>query len=443
MAEPTIPAAQKPSRTKPPDAAASGGGGSSTPAAPQFVPENDVHLLDRLAVLYRYRRLCVTVFVLVTAAMIIQGYSTVQLYVAQARILIEDERSTAIPGLQSDANTYYEDPEPYYQTQYKILKGRDLTRRVVKRLHLDKVPEFNGTKPPPPTPISMLRDLKTKLVGYVKRAPETPAEAPKVDETADESALVGSFITRVGVEPVRGSHLVDVTFTAENPKFAAEAVNTLVDEYVSENLEIKLRSTQAMIDWLTKELENQQKRVEGSEKALAEYREKENALSLDDKQNIVLSRLNQLNDAATRARTARVQKESLYNQVKSISAGTAPDAIPIIGMNPSVANAKAKLMSLQAEKVKLLETKGDKHPLVIALSASLQDAQRQYDLSVAGAVQCDNRLQAEFFDKGLQLPAQGSLARHIIAQVRKLPTQSGHGSEHVFVAFDFRQTSHR
>ena len=64
-----------------------------------------------------------------------------------------------------------------------------------------------------------------------------------------------------------------------------------------------------MLDWLDKELANQQKRVEESEQALAEYREKENALSLDDKQNIVLSRLNQLNDAATKARTARVQKE--------------------------------------------------------------------------------------------------------------------------------------
>jgi polysaccharide biosynthesis transport protein len=387
MAEPTTSAAQKPLPIRPPDAGPSGGGGSSQPPAPQFVPENDVHLLDRLAVLYRYRRLCVTVFVLVTAAMIIQGYSNIQIYIAQARILIEDERSTAIPGLQNDANTYYEDPEPYYQTQYKILKGRDLTRRVVNRLHLEKVPEFNGTKPPPPTPISMLRDLKTKLVGYVKRAPIAPVEAPKVDETSDESALVGSFIGRVGVDPVRGSHLVDVTFTAEDPKFAAEAVNTLVSEYVSENLEIKLRSTQAMIDWLTKELENQQKRVEESEKALAEYREKENALSLDDKQNIVLSRLNQLNDAATRARTARVQKESLYNQVKSISTGTAPDAIPIIAQNPTVQDRKGKLAELQREKVKLLERYGEKHPQVVNINATLSDAQRQLDLELSMAVQ--------------------------------------------------------
>ena len=395
MFEPTSSGAPRSSTTirtgsgHPPGSGSSGaGGGPSGAPAPHYTPENDVHLLDRLAVLYRYRRLCVTVFILVTAAMIIQGYSSIKVYQAQARLLIEDERSTAIPGLQNDQNTYFEDPEPYYQTQYKILKGRDLMRRVVRKLHLETVPEFNGTKPPPPTPISMLGDLKTRLMGYVtKPSPTAPPERPKVDETADESALVGGFLGRVGVEPVRGTHLVDVTFVSEEPKFAADATNTLIDEYVSENLEIKLRSTQSMLDWLDNELASQQKRVEESERALAEYRERENALSLDDKQNIVLSRLNQLNDTATRARSTRVQKESLYNQVKAIASGTNPDAIPIIATNTGVQSARTKLGDLQRQKVQLLERYAEKHPQVINVNAQLQDAQKQLDFAIAGAVQ--------------------------------------------------------
>jgi capsular exopolysaccharide synthesis family protein len=360
--------------------------GSPGAAAP-YSPDNEVHLLDRLAVLYRYRRLCVTVFILVTAAMIIQGYSNVKIFQAQARVLIEDERSTAIPGLQNDQNTYFEDPEPYYQTQYKILKGRDLTRRVVRKLHLETVPEFNGTKPAPPTPLSLLSDLKARLIGFVsKPAPPAP-EPPKIDETADESGMVGAFIARVDVVPVRGSHLVDVTFVSEDPKFAAAAANALIDEYVSENLEIKLRSTQGMLEWLGSELASQQKRVEQSERALAEYREKENALSLDDKQNIVLSRLNQLNDTATHARSNRVQKESLYNQVKAIASGTNPDAIPIIATNAGVQSARSKLGDLQRQKVQLLERYNEKHPKVLDINAQLQDAQRQLDIAISGAVQ--------------------------------------------------------
>jgi polysaccharide biosynthesis transport protein len=368
---------------------ASGGAPASSPspaAAAPYAPENEVHLLDRLAVLYRYRRLCATVFVLVTAAMIIQGYSNVKIFQAQARVLIEDERSTAVPGLQNEQNTYYEDPEPYYQTQYKILKGRDLTRRVVRKLHLETVPEFNGTKQPPPTPLSLLSDLKTRVMGYFRK-PAPAAEAPKAAETADESGMVATFVGRVDVVPVRGSHLVDVTFVSEDPKFAADAVNALVDEYVNENLEIKLRSTQGMLDWLGNELASQQKRVEDSERALAEYREKENALSLDDKQNIVLSRLNQLNDTATKARSNRVQKESLYNQVKAVASGGNPDAIPVIATNAGVQAARTKLVELQRQKVQLLERYGDKHPRVLDVNAQLDDAQRQLDIAISGAVQ--------------------------------------------------------
>ena len=70
-----------------------------------------------------------------------------------------------------------------------------------------------------------------------------------------------------------------------------QAANVLVDEYVAQNLEVKLQSSQNMLDWLQKELGAQQAKVEESERALAEYRDRENAMSLDDKNNIVLSRL--------------------------------------------------------------------------------------------------------------------------------------------------------
>src|SRR5215510_9045098 len=146
---------------------------SSKPASPQpgqgpaFAPENDVHLLDRIAILYRYRRIVIAVFVLTTAAMMIQGYTTLQLFQAQAQIMIEDERATAVPGLNNAENVYYEDPEPYYNTQYRILKGRDLTRRVIKKLNLAAVPEFNGTAEPPATAVTLLRNARAKVVGLL------------------------------------------------------------------------------------------------------------------------------------------------------------------------------------------------------------------------------------------------------------------------------------
>src|SRR5262249_26857264 len=189
--------------------------------------------------------------------MIIQGYPQVKTYRAQGQLLIETERTTAVPGLAGLPPEFYEDPEPYFQTQYKILKGRDLTRRVVKRVKLAQVPEFNGTAKRPSTPLTLISDLRERLSSLIWNKTITQ-EAPRADETPDESALVGAFVSRVNIDPVRGSRLVLVSFDATDPTVAATATNGLMDEYVEQNLEVKLQASQNMLDWLQKELSNQQ-----------------------------------------------------------------------------------------------------------------------------------------------------------------------------------------
>jgi capsular exopolysaccharide synthesis family protein len=294
-----------------------------------------------------------------------------------------------VPGI-SGGNEFYEDPEPYFQTQYKILKGRDLTRRVVKRIKLDQVPEFNGTAKPPSTPLTLLSDLRAQLMSAISSKPAQ--EAPRADETPDESALVGAFISRVSVDPVRGSRLVLVSFDAIDPAVTAMATNGLMDEYVEQNLEVKLQASQNMLDWLQKELTNQQKKVEESERALSEYRDKQNALSLDDKQNIVLARLNQLNDAVTKARMERVQKETQYSQIKGlirsgVAAPVSPDQLPIVVQTQQMQQLKTKLGELQQRKIQLSARYGEKHPQLIDVNAQFIDTQKQLDLETAKALQ--------------------------------------------------------
>ena len=366
------------------------GSRGAAPSQPGFAPETDIHILDRIAVLYRYRRISITVFVLTSVAMMIQGYSSIQYFRAQGRLLIENERASAVQGIGQGGEEFYEDPEPYFQTQYKILRGRDLTRRVIAKVKLDQIPEFNGTAKRPDTPLTLITSARSKLMSMLWRRPEPAQEAPKVDETPDESALVSAFIGRVGVEPVRGSRLVDVTFDSTDPAFSALAANALMDEYIDQNLQTKLSTSENMLAWLGKELANQQTKVEESERALAEYRDKQNAMSLDDKQNIVLSRLNALNDAVTKAKMSRVQKETAYSQVKALLAvggAISADSLPITIQNAQMQQLKSKLAELQQGKVQLAQKYGDKHPAILNVNAQLSDTQRQLDLETSKALQ--------------------------------------------------------
>ena len=219
------------------------------PAAPlsprHKTPADEIHILDRLAVLYRYRYIVISVFVLTSVAIMIQGYSSVQQFLSRGQILIENERSTAVAGLQASEGQYYEDPQAYYNTQFRIIKGRDLTRRVIRKLHVEKYPEFNGTAAPPRTPWTMLRDLVDRGVGFIRPGPE--AVPPKAADVVDEASLIDGFLSRVGVDQVKDSRLVDVTFQSLDASFSAEAVNALMDEYVEQNLTVKVSSTRPSV----------------------------------------------------------------------------------------------------------------------------------------------------------------------------------------------------
>jgi capsular exopolysaccharide synthesis family protein len=305
----------------------------------------EIHLRDRISVFYRYRYVALLAFVVVLSVAALRAYSQTPLYRSSVRLLIdlEDERSLAMEGVSTTTNNsnYMQDPEPYFQTQYRILTGRDLARRVLTKI--------NGPN-------------------------------------AVTDGQVGDFAGHVSVEPVRASRLVDVVFVSADPALAANSANILAEEYVQQNLDLRRQNMERSLEWLSQELARQKTIVEASERAMAQYREEQNALSLEDRQNIVISRLNQLNEAATRARTNRAQKESLYRRLESLSPKATPESIPEILQNPYIQSLKAQVAELERRKALLSERYGDKHPEMLTVNASILDATRQLNLEIAKAV---------------------------------------------------------
>ena len=348
----------------------------------------EIHLLDKVRALFRYKWAATAAFVVVVGLAALQAYSRTPLYRATARLLIEleDERSLAMEGVGSSKTTEYTyDPEPYFQTQYRILTGRELAERVLQTLDVRTLPDLNGSAPPRRGVAKVVAAARGTVGGWVRGL--TGREAPKPAAPPSPEASIANFSSRVEVTPVRASRLVDVSFVSSDGTTAARAINALVEQYVEQNLAVRQQDMSKSLMWLSEELERQEQRVEDSERAMAEYRAGHNAGSLRDRENVVTSRLNQLNESATRARTARAQKESLYKQIEALGAVAAAETIPVIASNPSVQSVKATLAELQRQKTLLAERYGDKHPEMVTVMASIQDATRQLGVELSKAVE--------------------------------------------------------
>src|SRR5207247_254576 len=138
-------------------------------------------------------------------------------------------------------------------------------------------------------------------------APGLPG-VPGVDETATQSSGIDRFLGGLTITPVRYSRLVDVKYQSPSPRIAAQVANALAKSYIEQNLEFKFLASKEASDWLGERLAEQRKQVEASEQALQHYREQTDAVSLEERQNIVVQKLGDLNSAVTRAKTDRLQK---------------------------------------------------------------------------------------------------------------------------------------
>jgi capsular exopolysaccharide synthesis family protein len=357
------------------------------PALPQPVAETQ--LLDRLVAVFRHIKLVSAVFLVVVSIGAAQSFSTVPRYLAKATILIQDERSTSVTNLSANDRTYWEDPEPYFNTQFQILRGRGLARRVVQQLDLIHHP---APVAPESGLIAKLGVVRVKLGEVVHRAmgaaPQSAPEAQAADETAEESAAIATIIGGTEVIPIKGTRLVDITYDSTDPQFATTAVNTLVQQYVEQNLDLRLRTIDGTLDWLAQQLRKQADKVEAAERAMSDYRNDQNALSLDNRQNIVGARLNQLNDAVTKAKTARLEKQALYDQVRNLNANSPNlDTFPVVAQSPVIQGLKAQLAGFEAEKAKNAERWGPNHPEMQKLNGSIENVRRQLQLETAKVVE--------------------------------------------------------
>ena len=145
--------------------------------------------------------------------------------------------------------------------------------------------------------------------------------------------------------------------------------------YIQQNLEFRFNTSKEASDWLGARLAEQRKAVEASESALQTYREQNGAASVaDSAAKIVVARLTDLNSALTKAKTERINKETLYNQLKSMEGTGAIDTFPKILANDYIQKLKTELADLQRQQAQLAERYGERHAEMIKIRTAIEGA---------------------------------------------------------------------
>jgi capsular exopolysaccharide synthesis family protein len=279
-------------------------------------------------------------------------------YRAQAMIQIEPP-APAFMSVMSGADAlspvgnYWQNAD-FYNTQYRVIRSKDMGTKVVERLKL--------------------------------------ADQPPFQNNPEAGAL---FVSKVAIEPVADSRLVVIAVTHRDPKEAANWANALVEVYIEQTLASRLESSKKAYDWLQERLADTKKGMrEAQEKLFKTYPPSQDVLVPDAGGTAVAGSISKLNDDYVSAQARRINIEAALKQFAEMrQSGQSLDTIPQVASDPVVAGLNAQIATFSVDLSRLKEKYKEGHPEVQKVNTQIAQVQKAKD---ARAGQIAAGLQAEF-----------------------------------------------
>jgi capsular exopolysaccharide synthesis family protein len=329
-----------------PDSASLTAQAGSAGAADLLGPTTRNHVWDYVRTLVKHRWWALSGFLALFVPVVAVSLATTPVYSATTRLLVSEDQPPVV-GLSEGDGTAGAPAAPLDpRTQLEVVRSRGVVREAVESLRLWEAAEFS--------------DAADGATTDAERA----------------QRLVEPFLGQLSVEMVPDSRLIAINFESTDPGLAARAANALATRYIERDRESRFTAATDAASWLTRRLAEQRQQVAASETALQSYREKRDALSLQDRQNIVVQKLGDLNAAVTKAKTDRIIKETQYRQLQTLRGNTtALETQPLVASNTFVQSLKNQAADLARRQAELTDRFGPKHPEMVEVATAMQAVQ--------------------------------------------------------------------
>lgn len=320
-----------------------------------YLPSEDSPLLHYLRVLKKRRWTVLATTAIVFSLAVIATLKTIPLYQASSKVAIFPETPNVLGFKNFDENSTDYQYDVALETQAAILRSDALAMQVIQVMRLDENPKF--TSSPRHRSGDLAEDGSLQL------------------DSENSTPLLGRFHGGLGIQLIPNSRLVQISYTDPDPRLATEIVNTLVRTFTEQNFKTRYEAATQTSDWLNTEIDDLRLKVQTSEEKLVRYQKDHSILGVDEKQNIVTAKLDELNRELAAAEMDRIQKEATYK----LSASGDPSAFK--GHREGEITMMGKLRDKQAEldtqRAQLSTQFGSGYPKIAEIDNQLKQIDKE------------------------------------------------------------------
>lgn len=319
--------------------------------------DDEIDLRALWRIVLRYRKLIGLIFSIVVFTALLITLLMRPMYTATVSLEINTSGRSLVK-FQNLENQGTESQD-YIATQAKILESAAVANKVVEDLNLVERPEFNGKL----NQRGLFNGLRS--ISNLFRSNSSPSE---IEQTR---FAVKKYQERVSVIPVRKTNLVRIGISSFDPVLAAALADQHAKAYIQLNDERRFSSTSGAKAFLEKEISNIQAKLETSEKQLNDFARKYGVVDLEDKNNIMMSRLSDLNSGLSIVQNERIDAETRLLQSKSAD----PEHLAAVFDDVLIKSLREELAKVKAEYFELSKIYKPAYPTMQQLNAKIDEVQ--------------------------------------------------------------------
>ena len=258
-----------------------------------------------------------------------------------------------------------------------------------ERADISERSEYAGVEMATLTRLEQLRspELLSRVLASLSEAERAQIYGESPSGVISEAKIRGPVRSSVSFGRREGTSLITISATRRDPVSAALIANRYAEEAVRYAFDRGSATTDASLKFLRTQAEDLRSKSEAAERALQEYRQRYNLVSLEANQNIIVDNLKSLNASATAARVRRFAIEARLSQVETVlKRGEDATQVASIAESESLGEVARRLAELRGKHAVMGERYGRRHPLMQENQRGIEALEKLRDEEVKTAL---------------------------------------------------------
>lgn len=194
-----------------------------------------------------------------------------------------------------------------------------------------------------------------------------------------ETWLVEKLQKELDVKPSRESSVINVSFRAPDPRFAAGMANAFVQAYIETAVELRVDPAKQYSSFFESRSKEARENLEKAQSRLSAFQRENGVVMTDERMDVENQRLNELSSQLVVLQSMSAEATSRQAQANSGSG----DKLQEVSSNPVVATLRADLSRQEAKLKEISSRLGDSNPQVVELKANISELRQRIDSEVS------------------------------------------------------------